>query len=252
MRTILFAAMMLLGSAPAAPPPAHDPVAVAILDRMADNIGSLHSCTVRLQTARDEWDADAGVTVTRHDRHEVMLAGPDKMLVNSNGDHGHRGYWYDGAYLVYYSYDENNYGRVDAPPTIIEAIDSVHNDYGIDFPAADFIYPTFVTDLLAQSSRVAYLGTVEVAGRRCFHVVATGAAQDVELWIADDAANLPAKYRFRDKDRANSRTTTYEGVFEDWQLNPDLPEGVFSFMPPPGATPVRMLSRQEQPNGGAR
>src|SRR5262252_9113277 len=98
MRTLLFSAALILGvAAPAlAQSNADDPKALTVLNRMADNIGALHSCTFRLDVSYDEWDADAGMLVKLPNSSEVFLVGPDKMLVNTTGDAGHRGFWYDG------------------------------------------------------------------------------------------------------------------------------------------------------------
>lgn len=249
MRSITLSGILLLGAvAPLhAKTPATDPVAITILDRMADNIGALHACSFHLEATQDVFDADAGTLVKRHDAHDVSMVGPDKMLVNSTGNGGHRAYWYDGASVIYYSFDENNFGRVAAPPTILGAIDSLHRAYGIDFPAADFIYPTFVDDLIAQSDRITYRGTVRIGNQDCFHVVAKGADQDIQLWIANDPATLPVKYVIRDK---KDPATEYQGTFSDWRLNPDLPSTMFGFTPPPGAREVRMLARTARKSGG--
>jgi hypothetical protein len=250
MKTIIISGVLLLCAVASvdAQPPATDPVAITILDRMADIIGGLHACSFHLEAAHDVFDADAGTLVKRHDSHDVTMVGPDKMLVISTGDGGHRSYWYDGASVVYYSFDENNYGRVPAPPTIIGTIDSLHSAYGLDFPAADFVYPTFVSDLIAQSERIAYRGTVRIGARECFHIVARGASQDVQLWIASEAATLPVKYVIREKRK--DQVIEYEGTFADWQLNPDPPSTIFSFTPPPGAREIRMLARDSKQRGG--
>lgn len=250
MRTFLLPAVLLLGAVvPAhAQKPAADPVAVTILNRMADNLGALHSCSFRLEASHDAYDPAIGVTVKRHDAYEVFLVGPDKLLVNAIGDDGHRGFWYDGKVAYAYSYGENNYGRMPAPPTIIEMIDRIHDEYGIDFPAADLLYPTFVDDLIAQSQKISFRKTVKVGGRDCFHIVATSAEQDVELWIANDGANLPVKYLFRTRDKGG--VTEYQGSFTEFQMNPELPAPMFAFTPPPGAREVRMLSRKNPGKNG--
>ena len=250
MRTILLSGALLLGTVTAsfAQTAAIDPVAVTILNRMADNIGALRSCSFRLDASHDELDPDLGAVVRLHDSHEVFIVGPDKMLVNTKGDKGQRGFWYDGKQAVYYSYAENNYGRVKAPATIIEMIERIHDDYGVDFPAADFFYPTFVDDLIAQSKRIVFRKTVRVDDRDCFHVVAQGPEQDLELWIANDAANLPVRYLFRN--HGKDGTTQYEGTFTEWTMNPELPATMFHFTPPPGARELRMLVRSEKPAGG--
>ncbi len=250
MTTILLSAVLLLGTLPLAfaQAPTNDLAAITILDRMAHNIGAMHACSFRLDAEQDALDTDAGTIVTRHNSHQVSLAGPDKMFVISTGDAGHRSYWYNGETLIYYSFDENNFARASAPPTIVEAVDRLHESYEIDFPAADFIYPAFVGDLIEQSQRIAYLGRVKIGGKDTFHIVARGTVQDVELWIADDAATLPVKYAIRDKDKG--QVTKFEGTFADWQINPDLPSAMFDFTPPPGAREVRLLARDAMKSGG--
>jgi len=253
MRTlILLCAALVLG----APAPAlsqsdtDDPKALTVLTRMADNIGALHSCSFRLDVSYDEWDAEAGTLVKLHNSHEVFLVGPDKMLVNTTGDAGHRGFWYDGKDAYTYWYGENNYGRVAAPPNIIEMIESIHEDYGVDFPAADLLFPTFVDDLLAQSQRITFRKPVRIGDQECFHIVAKGKDQDMELWIANDAATLPVKYLFRTREKG--QVTEFEGTFTDWKMNPGLPLTLFRFTPPPGSREVRLIARNEKtnPKGG--
>src|SRR5215510_15855650 len=231
---ILSAALILVATTPAFPQSnTDDPKALTVINRMADNIGALHSCTFRLNVSRDEWNADAGMLVKLSDSHEVFLVGPDKMLVNTTGDAGHRGFWYDGKEAYSYWYGENNYGRVSAPPTIIEMIKSIHEAYGVDFPAADLLFPTFIDDLVAQSQRITFRKPVRIGDQECFHILAKGTAQDMELWIANDAATLPVKYLFRTREKG--QVTEYEGTFSDWQMNPDLPPTLFRFTPPPGS-----------------
>src|SRR5262252_8188721 len=136
MRTVLLSAALILGAAAPALSQSNtdDPKALTVLTRMADNIGALHSCTFRLDVSYDEWDADAGMLVKLHNSHEVFLVGPDKMLVNTTGDAGHRGFWYDVKEVCSYCHGENIYGRGAAPPSSIDMIKSIHEAYGGDFP----------------------------------------------------------------------------------------------------------------------
>jgi len=252
MRTILLSvALILAGAAPAlSQSNTDDPRALTVLTRMADNLGSLHSCKFRLEASLDEWDAEADMLVKHHNSHEVFLVGPDKMLVNTTGDAGHRGFWYDGKEAYSYWYGENNYGHVSAPPTIIEMIDSIHDAYGVDFPAADLLYPTFVDDLIAQSQRITFLKSARIGDQECFHIAAKGADQDMELWIANDAATLPVKYLFRTREKG--QVTEYQGTFTQWEMNPDLPLSLFRFTPPPGSREVRLVARNEKTKPGGR
>src|SRR5262245_4169099 len=247
MQTLILSVLVLAAAAPAKPQPdADDARALIVINRMADNIGALHSCTFHLDGSYDEWDAEAGMLVKLHNSHEVYLVGPDKMLVNTTGDAGHRGFWYDGKEAYSYWYGENNYGRVAAPANIIDMIKSIHEAYGVDFPAADLLSPTFVDDLIAQSQRIGFRNPVRLGDQECFHIVAKGTDQDMELWIANDAATLPVKYLFRTREKG--QTTEFQGTFSDWKMNPDLPVTLFSFTPPPGSREVRLVARNEKTN----
>lgn len=216
--------------------PRVDSVAVMILNHMADVIGDMNSCSFKVASSNDVKDFDFG-TIKNVGTHEVVMVGPDKMLVLSNGDKGHNGYWYNGEQLTYYSFSENNYAVLDAPADIVSTIDTISKDYGIDFPAADFFYPTFTDDLLAEFPSIRFVGMSKVGGKECFNLIASNAQQNVQFWIANDAYYLPLKYVITYKNHENMQ---YGASFTDWVVNPDVPEAVFNFNPPPMANRIKM------------
>jgi hypothetical protein len=218
--------------------PGDDPAALLILDRMSAVIGELGSCSFTVNAWRDVNDPDLGL-VAHFIVNEVYMRGPDKMLIDSKSDGDHRGYWYDGKTITYYSYDENNYAAIKAPATIMETIEAVNRDYGIDFPAADFFYPAFTDDLIANSDRIVFLGKKNVEGRDCFHILAKFKTMGVQLWIADDSLNLPVRYSIANYDQKNG--PRYEATFSDGQITPALPSAIFDFVPPPAAAPVKLV-----------
>ena len=221
----------------------YDPAAILILDRMSDVIGDLTSCSYKTISSHDVRDPDFGL-VKKITNSEVYMVGPDKMVVNFFGAGGHSQCWYNGQQVAFYDYDENNYGVVDAPSTIIAMIDSIHEHYNVDFPAADFIYPAFTDDLLESSDRLAYVGSVTINGKECFQLIATNKSYSTQIWISNDAYNLPIRYVINYFAQAGS--PQYEVTFSDWQLNPDMPTSMFEFLPPPGANQVRMMSTSEK------
>jgi hypothetical protein len=219
-----------------------DSTAVILLDRMSNIIGELGSCSFNLNTSYDTLDPDQGL-IKQFATYEVHMSGPDKMLVISTGAKGHRQFWYNGSQLSYYSYDENNYAVLDAPPTIVQTIDSVNKNFGVEFPAADFFYPTFTDDLIKNIVQISYLGQTQIMGRNCFQVLAIGKEMSIQIWISDDAFNLPLRYAIVYRNvKGNPQ---YEAAFSDWKINPDLPAEMFNFLPPPGATEIRILSKSD-------
>lgn len=217
-----------------------DPVAVQILDHMSDVIGQLSSCTYNLSTSQDISDPENGMVKSLAES-KVVMVGPDKMLIKVQSDKGNKGFWYNGTSVTYYSFTENNYAKIDAPDNIIATIDSVSMKYDIEIPAADFFYPAFTDDILEGFDRVKYLGEKMVDNESCFHIKTTGKDMEVQYWISNDAYNLPKKYLILYKDRQNMQ---YEGTFSNWEINPDIPEAVFEFTPPPKAREIKILAKK--------
>ncbi|HEY6975167.1 MAG TPA: DUF2092 domain-containing protein [Chitinophagaceae bacterium] len=216
-----------------------DSVAIRILDRMSNVIGDLKSCSLTVKTEYDSLDQELGY-LKHLGESQLYFSGPNKMLVLPNGERGHRGFWYNGSKMAYYSFTNNHYGFMESPPgSTLETISLIHDKYGIDFPASDFFYPTFTDDLIASSDRIEYLGQVDMEGTNCFYVVAKSKDQSVQLWIRDDAFNLPAKMVIISKQGGNSRE--FEANYSGWMVNPDLPDAMFDFIPPPTATKLTIV-----------
>ena len=120
-----------------------DTVAVSILDKMSAMIGELSSCSVNIRSNYDVSSKELGL-IKHSDEQQLFLHGPSQLLLKSDGDQGSRDFYFDGKTLTYYSMDKNQYGQIDAPANVVEMIDTVNKVYGIEFPAADFFYPSFV------------------------------------------------------------------------------------------------------------
>ena len=213
--------------------------AIAILDNMSSFIGDLSSCSFTLNSSYDIKDNDLGL-LKKFAVSQINFTGPDHFQADLKSDKGHKGYWYDGQQVAYYSYSENNYGYVDAPDNIIDAIDMLNNDYAVDFPASDFFYPTFTDDLINSSSKIDYLGNVNVNGIDCFHIACKGSTMDLQFWISNDAMFLPVKYLINyTNDKAH--VGQYQGDFSNWKINPSLPNALYTFIPPSNANILRIV-----------
>jgi hypothetical protein len=218
--------------------PKIDSMAVSILDRMSIVIGELNSCSVMVKANYDINSKSLGL-VKHSDDQQVYLHGPNKLLVKSDGDKGTRYFSYNGKTLTHYSLDKNQYSQVAAPSNIMEMIDSVNKIYGIDFPMADFFYPTFVDDILAEAKNLAFLGITKVGDKECFHIAGTAKDKTFQFWISDDAFYLPMKMVIIYTGKENS--PQYEATLSNWQVNPDLPDAIFEFNPPVKAKKIKMI-----------
>jgi hypothetical protein len=215
-----------------------DTVAVAILDKMSVMIGDLSSCSFTVKSNYDIASKNLGL-IKHSDEEQLFLHGPNKLLLKSEGDQGSRDFYFDGQTLSYYSLDQNQYGQIEAPVSLVEMIDTVNKLYGIDFPAADFLYPTFVDDILAESKELVYLGLTKVDGKDCYHIAGIGKDKSFQFWISEDAFTLPIKmviiYTAKDM------SPQYEAVLSNWQVNPELPDALFAFTAPHKARKVKLV-----------
>jgi hypothetical protein len=217
-----------------------DTLAVMLLDRMSTIIGDMSSCSFTLNTSTDIIDVGLGL-VKNFNESQVYLKGPDKMLIHSSGYKGHRGFWYQGTQLVYYSYTENNYAIIETPDNIISTIDTLNKVYGIDFPAADFFYPTFTDDVIAFFDDIILAGRSKIDGKDCYHIVCRNEAMGAQIWISDDEWFLPEKFVIVYYDEIPN--AQYEATFSGWHVNPDLPDAMFDFLPPPKAKEIKLMPR---------
>lgn len=215
-----------------------DTVAVAILDKMSAVIGDLNSCSVTIKSNYDIGSKHLGL-IKHSDEQQMYVHGSNKLLVKSDGDNGSRDFYFDGSKLSYYSLDKNQYGQIDASMSLVEMIDTVSKLYGIEFPAADFLYPSFVDDILADSRELVYLGLTKVDGKECYHIAGRGADKTFQFWISDDAYTLPLKMVIVYTNQPMN--PQYEAVLSDWQVNPNLPDALFTFTIPHKAQRVKLM-----------
>jgi hypothetical protein len=234
------AAHLLAQSAarPAAPTRRIDTVAVTLLDKMSLMIGELASCSYTVKSNYDIASKNLGL-IKHSDEEKVFMHGPDKLLLKSDGDRGSRDFYFDGKTLSYYSLDQNQYGQIEAPVSLLDMIDTVNKLYGIEFPAADFFYPAFVDDILADSKELVYLGLTKVDGKDCYHIAGISKDKSFQFWLSDDAYTLPVKMVIIYT--AKEMNPQYEAVLSDWQVNPTLPDALFEFAIPHKAKKVKLV-----------
>ncbi len=205
----------------------YDKRAVAHLDKLSKTIGNLNSCSYTLNTI-----VMMGDDTISSNENDVYMLGPDKLHVYSVGSVGKKGYWYDGRTFSYFSYINNTFDTIELTGNIITAIDKVHENYGIDFPAADFFYPSFTDDILDNFDRVLLMHDEKVDNVICFVIKAVSDEMVLKIWMAKKT-NLPIELLINHKgDRAKS----YNAIFSNWRLDPSLPSMLFEFEPPLGST----------------
>jgi hypothetical protein len=219
-----------------------DPIAISLIDKMGSVIGGMEACSFKFLSVEDSQNPD-GLWERNFDTHSVFFRGPDRMAIHSQGNKGNAGYWYNGEFITWYSFDQNNYVTVPAPETIIKTIDSLNNVFGMRFPGADLFYPSFGDDLIEEFDTIVYTGIKSVEGEDCYHIIAENDAMNFQLWIEQGAFYLPKKFLVFNKGNEHFLT---EGTFENWDTNPSLPDEIFEFTPPENSALISIMPKNKR------
>lgn len=214
-----------------------DSSAVAILDKMSFAVGNLQSCSLVLKTENDILNPRLGL-ITHSEVANVYFKAPDKFYMSKSGDKGNKEFFYDGKTFTYYSKDNKVYSSVPAPATIMRTIDSLHNTFGIDFPASDVFYPNFTDDVLQMSDNLTNLGITSVENKNCYHLAGTTVDFTYQIWISSEGTFLPVKMSIVYVNP--TMDDHYTAIYDNWSLNPVLQNSMFDFTAPPDAMKVRM------------
>ena len=73
----------------------------------------------------------------------------------------------------------------------------------------------------------------------CDHLLFSRPGVDFEIWIADSGPPLP--YMFVVTDTGTPEKLSIVTTMSDWDVDPNVADGWFTFVPPEGATKVPFL-----------
>lgn len=212
----------------------YDTRAIESLDKLTEAVGNLSSASYTLDTFIIKEDS---TEVSK--QSDVYLRGPNKMYIHMVEGTEERGLWYNGKEFAYYAYHKMQYDTIAAPENILLAIDFIHEKYGIDFPSADFLYPSLTDDLMTDYTSILYGEEEVIDGIPCILIEAFNENEILQIWIVKET-NLPFRMIIDSKTRQDRY---YETTYTNWRSNPDLPDIMFEFDPPSNSTREPLLNK---------
>jgi len=217
-----------------------DTTAIQILDKMSSLFGELKSVGFNTQVSKDVAFANS-FFIKEFTNSHVKIAGPNKFAIKVIGEAKEDKYSYNGSQVAYYSFSNNIYTIADAPDNLIETIDWLYNDFGVEVTSADVLYPSFSKDIVEDMDFIQYLGEATVNGKRAFHIGCSNDSVTIQLWISNDIYFLPVKTLITYLDDPYAHQ--HEVDFSDWEFNIEYPSSIFDFSPPPGARQITWLKQ---------
>ncbi len=217
-----------------------------LLRQMSDRLARLTAFALDAEETQDDVPDQSPrrqYTSTRR----VALRRPDRLVGDATGDAIHRSFWYDGTTFSALDREQNVWAGGAVPATIDAALDYVFDQTGTVVPLADLLYADVYARLMGDVQRGVYLGIHEAAGVPCHHLSFEQATIDWQIWIDAGADPLPRKLVITYK--TEDEVPQYAVTIRKWNLQPNLPDALFRFTPPEGATRVEVPAfvQEKQP-----
>ena len=221
--------------------PAVDPVAVQILQRMTNYLGSLQQFTVHTQNTLEDL-LESGHRVDFDVSASVIVSRPNKLRAERRGDLIDQIFYYDGKTLTLYNPSDKVYATEPAPGTIEGLLDFARESLGLGIPSADLVYRNAFPLLMQDVTFSLVIGKGVIGGVKCDHLLFSRPGVDFQVWVADAGQPLPLKYVVTDTGTpARVSITT---VMSDWNVAPAVGNDRFTFMPPKGAKQITFMPLQ--------
>jgi hypothetical protein len=227
-----------------------DPRADELVRQMSDLLARSSSFALEAEEMYDEVPEQSPRQQLTSLRH-VAMRRPNRLVGDATGDALNRSFWYDGKTFSALDKEQYVWASGAVPPTVDQALDWVFEQTGTVIPLADLLYSDSYTRLMGDVQRGAYLGIHEAAGVPCHHLSFEQATIDWQIWIDAGREPLPRKLVITYK--TEDEVPQYAVTIRKWNLQAQLPDALFAFSPPEGATRIDVLAfgaPQALPSGG--
>lgn len=232
---------------PALPPGSRlvEPRVDALVRAMSDRLAQAEGIAFEAEEVYDEVPEQSPrqqLTAVR----DVVLRRPNRLAGETTGDAIHRAFFYDGRTFSALDKEQNVWASGTVPPTIDEALDWVSEQTGTVLPLADFLYGDVYSRLMENVQRGVYLGIHDAAGVPCHHLSFEQATIDWQIWIDAGADPIPRKLVIAYK--TEDEVPQYAVSFRKWNLEAKVPDQIFHFDPPVGATRIDVAALAAVPD----
>jgi len=223
--------------------------AMAVLKRMAAFLTQAQRFSVTVDTGFDVVQ-DSGQKIEFGETRQMVLRRPDRLRIDATKRNGSKsGMFFDGKDLAVFNMKENVYATVARPGTVDEAIAYFLNDLDMRLPLAELLSSQLATTLSEQVRAAVYVEPAQIAGVPCDHLALRGDQADLQLWVAQGNQPLPRRLVIT-YTREDGRPQFW-AQFSEWNLAPEVPDALFVFTPPAGATKIAFALQQRIQPGAA-
>jgi len=248
-------ALLNLAAAPApgqeVKPSVIDPHADALMKRMGDYLAQARFFSVKAEVWQDV-QLTSGLRAQAGRIIDLQVRRPNRYHAEVHSTRRSRGLFYDGKTITLVNRIKNFYGSVAAPPSLDKALDAASEEFGITLPLEDLVVSDPYHSAMQKVVSGTDLGPVTVLGTPCEHLAFSLGLVDWQVWIEDGPTPVPRKIVITYQDEEGSPEFT--AILSDWDFLTTLPDFVFNFEPPRGATKIEVAElkarREAHKKGG--
>lgn len=220
-----------------------DPRADEFLKRMGEYLGQAKFFSVNAEIWQDI-QLSSGQQIQAGRSLDLRVRRPNRLRAEVHSPRRNREFVYDGSTITLLNRLQNFYGVIRAPGSIDEAMDVASDKFGIAMPLEDFVTSDPYKDLLEKVRGGRDIGSVTVMGVPCEHLAFTEDNLDWQVWIENGPRPVPRKFVITYKDEPDSPEFT--AIFSNWDFATELPDFLFKFEPPPGASQIKVQDMREE------
>jgi hypothetical protein len=215
--------------------------AIAVLKSMSEYVAQAERFSV---TTRDSYDAvqKSGQKIEFGELRKIVVNRPDDLRIEAERSDGQKNLTvFDGKDITIYTAKDNVYATVSVPGSLDEAVKYAVDHLKIRLPLAVMLLSTFPSELSHLVVSADYVETTSLMDVPCDHVAArTNRGVDFQVWIAQGKEPLPRRVVITYITEPGQ--PQFSADFSDWNLAPDISEGLFVFNPPAGADRIQFLT----------
>lgn len=219
-----------------------DPEADKILKSMSTFMDGLSAFSAKADVDNELIDL-SGQKIQLSSSGEIIFKRPDGLYMHRQGAIVDIKLFFDGKMLTLQGMNLNVYFQKEAPGTTDAAIETLHNELGLDTPGADLLFTDAYKGLIDGVVSSAYLGTAYVNGVECHYMTFRKAQTDWQLWVRAEGDPLPMKYVITTKWMAGA--PQYSVRFREWNTAPKIEVGQFDFKAPEEAVKLEEIQVNE-------
>jgi len=220
-----------------------DPRADEWIKRMGDYLSQAKFFSVSAEIWQDI-QLSSGQQIQAGRTLDLQVRRPNRLHAEVHSPRRNRELLYDGSSITLLNRAQNFYGTIHAPGNIDDAMDTASEKFGIAMPLDDFVGSDPHKDLLEKVTSGTDIGSVNVMGIPCEHLAFSQNNIDWQVWIEKGAKPVPRKFVITYKDELGSPEFT--AIFSNWDFTTQLPDFVFKFEPPPGASKIDVKELREE------